>query len=246
MQQDVVATVSQDARTVQLRRRAVHRSAIERYAAVPNVPDMKEEQRRRLLYELFNRNHGANVRASSLALGYQTWTRADPNVATTPVRRRRRNAFPQFPCTPYQSISQAHTRLATQRIRGAPGLSTFASSAATVRRSSTQFNPPKLENAPSNCSLRKLAQLFCRKQAEVDIRASVLQWPCAIARRQSFAANCRKPAPTFQVRARNRASSPVPQLISRTRCPCENACSRTRHTCARCACPINDRVNTSS
>ena len=92
------------------------------------------------------------MRASSPIRGYHTCTRADPKVATTPADRRRRNAFSLLPWTPYQDISHAQTRLARQRTRGVPGFSNMASSAATLRRSSTQFNPPKLESAPSNCS----------------------------------------------------------------------------------------------
>ena len=167
------------------------------------------------------------MRASSPMLGYQTCTRADPNLATTPAGRRRRNAFCLLPWTPYQSISHAQTRLARQRINGAPGFSRFAKSAATLLRSSTQFNPPKFEKAPSNCSRESWfnCSVGSKRNSIAALGASIALRDCATAIIRGELSQARTDSPRSCKKESIFASTAVDlqNVLSVRECPLQNA-----------------------
>ena len=96
-------------------------------------------------------------------------------------------------------------------------MATRAASWWAVRcRSATQFNPEKLENAPSNNSSRpSFDKLLCRQNPELDRRLRIFALHALPSASRSFVPTHRRQQRKHHVCARKSASSPVPQLSSR-------------------------------
>ena len=146
--------------------------------------------------------------------------------------------FPHVPGT--RAISHRHNG-SIDTAAGAPGFTRADSCAQHSAISATQFSPEKLEKTPSN-GAKDRASAIRSIGRDLEPHRRARRFDCAAPRGDGdhLLATRHKRRLTYPIRARNSASSPVPQFNSRMWSPRRKVWLATSHTASRWARPISE------